>query len=344
MVRSVNESSRVYLARMDKGLSGADVWMARWRLHESQSLSALHVFKIGALAKIQREANAIQNVASAIDPTIPHCSMEVDEVGRIALLKQHFSGPSPTEVTSLREYVQTCSSADDAETCIRNLYMNRLKLWHVDITDNLSKDESYGSALDWWTERADLPGVAAQLGPDGIDDSLRVICNTDLQSTLRFVESLKIESGSFPIGPVHGDLHSQNVLVDQAGALHLIDFGWCAERWRAIDFLMLECSLKFLATPRHALISDLVEMETVISERRPSWDSAQMYSDRLWKIAKCVMAIRELAITLGAVTTFEQYMKGLALLTSGLSSLPYEINQPYMIHSVASIHLQLAGI
>jgi len=64
--RAANQSSRVYLAPMDKGLSGSSVWQARWQL-ESGSSSRLSVFKIGHIEKLQNEFAAMKHVAAAIE-------------------------------------------------------------------------------------------------------------------------------------------------------------------------------------------------------------------------------------------------------------------------------------
>ena len=77
------------------------------------------------------------------------------------------------------------------------------------------------------------------------------------------IQRLNETREDFPLGLAHGDLHAQNVLVlgDQ---LQLIDFAWARYGWKALDFIMLECSLKFLVIPAECRIEDLVCLETLI--------------------------------------------------------------------------------
>ncbi|MGA2876689.1 MAG: hypothetical protein ABSE82_14290 [Nitrososphaerales archaeon] len=53
-------------------------------------------------------------------------------------------------------------------------------------------------------------------------------------------------------GPVHGDLHANNVIVDADGDVHLIDFAWAANsRHVLVDYVLMENSLRFLLFPHH---------------------------------------------------------------------------------------------
>jgi hypothetical protein len=213
---------------------------------------------------------------------------------------------------------------------------------HVQAPSDKKEFHSYHKALDWWIERSDLYGAAGQLGRHAIEQSLRRRLDTDLDNIAAFVDAVAMEQATFTTGPVHGDLHAQNVLVDDTGALYLIDFGWCAERWRAVDFLMMECSLKFLVTPRYADIDDLLEIDQVVTNDG-GWLTPPFYGTELRKIAECVRLIRRLALELGAVEDSSHYLKGLTLLTAGLTSMPYRINHIYMLHSLGALKRQLGA-
>ena len=58
------------------------------------------------------------------------------------------------------------------------------------------------------------------------------------------------------VGPVHGDLHATNVMVNKAAEeVHLIDFAWAKgdkePRHILVDYVLMECSLRFLLFPHH---------------------------------------------------------------------------------------------
>lgn len=53
------------------------------------------------------------------------------------------------------------------------------------------------------------------------------------------------------VGPVHGDLHPKNVILDASKQPHLIDFAWSRyQRHVLVDFVLLENSLRFVSFPK----------------------------------------------------------------------------------------------
>ncbi len=67
------------------------------------------------------------------------------------------------------------------------------------------------------------------------------------------------------IGPVHGDLHASNVVMDHKNSPHLIDFRWSAsERHVLIDYVLMENSLRFMLFPRHLPDSDQLRFDLLL--------------------------------------------------------------------------------
>jgi serine/threonine protein kinase len=53
------------------------------------------------------------------------------------------------------------------------------------------------------------------------------------------------------LGPIHGDLHPRNIIIDDNDIPHLIDFKWANPKGHlALDFVLLEVSLRFFLLPR----------------------------------------------------------------------------------------------
>jgi hypothetical protein len=337
--------TRVLLAPLDKGLSESSAWQARWEL-TSGAHTKLHVFKIGDKTKLAREEKAISSIASVLEPKFPHVKLYSNN-GE-ALLRQEFVGNPSGETNSLRRYIQGLRDATPARECIMRLYFERMKHWHPPNTDHKHSEQLLKEALDWWIARADVNGAADAIGRVGLDASLVSRFGTpidEIDARIRDVWGLK---QSIPIGPVHGDLHLQNVIVDApASNMELIDYGWTnQEKWKAIDFLMMECSLKFVASPPCARLEDLLRIDELLEEKafgELSVDfsslSRAMHGAELVAIAAAVSAVRHCAVKLKAVDDVMQYRTGLISLMAGLTSLPTLINRVFLFHDLA-YHIQ----
>jgi tRNA A-37 threonylcarbamoyl transferase component Bud32 len=140
------------------------------------------------------------------------------------------------------------------------------------------------------------------------------------------------------IGPIHGDLHAQNILVDADGTIHLIDFAWSCENWKAIDFLMLECSLKFLVAPMNARQRDLLVLEELIDFGIPDGacikHDAHIYGHELKTITAAINKIRRICEEREYIANHADYLRGLVALTGCLASLPL-LNRRFLINSLA---------
>lgn len=52
------------------------------------------------------------------------------------------------------------------------------------------------------------------------------------------------------LGPVHGDLHPKNIVLDAANAVQIIDFGWATiNRPIVVDYLLLDLNLRGITLP-----------------------------------------------------------------------------------------------
>lgn len=335
IVKACGDPAHMWLAPLDKGLSGSTVWLARWQL-ASGAMTKHHVLKIGTRSKLKREFDAMNQIASTIQRGFPHVAL-CPQGGR-ALLRQEFVGKAEGDTVSLRHFMQNCTDEKRAASVIDRLYRVALRGWYK---NRRTVSQSFDKTLDWWLERVDLRRAASDLGPNALDYSLIDTFGTSFNDLRASVNRLRRRVEPIVESPVHGDLHAQNVLVDARERLHLIDYGWTAERWSAIDFLMLECSLKFVASPPHARLEDLLLLERVI-DRHASRRSSSMTELRqallgknLAATAAAVIEVRRSALTLQTVADEEQYRRGLVLLTAALATLPALINRVYLFHSLA---------
>jgi thiamine kinase-like enzyme len=72
----------------------------------------------------------------------------------------------------------------------------------------------------------------------------------------------------------HGDLHSENVFIDDGMDQYLIDFGYTDVKHALIDYVTLECSLKFKHIPFYVELYHLVDFENSLFNAEsflPTW-------------------------------------------------------------------------
>jgi hypothetical protein len=256
------------------------------------------------------------------------------------LLRQEFLGNKYGQVVNLRHWVsRVAQDADQVSGMIDRLYSDRMAAWHPTNGQYERPKMPFSQALDRWGT-ADLDEPSREIGRRGLERSLSERVATDLQTVFTTCDALRGRVEEVTIGPVHGDLHSQNVLVSGA-RIELIDYEKTGQKWRALDFLMLECSLKFLVAPAHVRLADLLEMEErlepALSQRRINTRllEQRMYGRELCKIAAAVACVRRQALRSGAVEDGAQYRRGLVLMTAGLAGLPDPINRIFLFHSLA---------
>jgi serine/threonine protein kinase len=184
-----------------------------------------------------------------------------------------------------------------------------------------------------------LGKMITTLGRKAIGNSLAEFGLLNISCFTKALESVLDAPLALPYGLIHGDLRSQNVLVDDEEGLHLIDFAWAGFGWRALDFLMLECSLKFLVAPNDSDLHALMQMEKIVDERldpNEPFESLDEFvcGSELRIIAAGVAEIRRQALSLGAATDIEQYRRGLIAMSATLCGFP-QLHRSFLIHSLA---------
>jgi hypothetical protein len=334
-----NAIGSIRLDPLDKGLSGARVLLAQWPL-QANIVSAKHVLKVGSLDKLRAEAECTNELISPVDPQVGHIRLFKDEDHNLGLLRQAFFGSSDGQVSSLNEWIREESRPQVVAQQIKKLYCDRMRQWHcVDGTDPPCITRTFAQLFDGRLARQkDLAQAYEAVGRAALEESFANQRLASLSAIDEAVQHLNDRREEFPLGLTHGDLHAQNVLVS-AGSLQLIDFAWAHYGWKAVDFLMLECSLKFLVVPAECRLEDLVYLEMLI-EAGPRVDQHwpelkdRPYAQYLLTFAAAVAAVREQAVNWKAVTNLEQYRRGLIVLMSCLGTYP-GLNRNFLAHSLA---------
>lgn len=343
------EADRFYLSPLDKGLSGARTLIVRWSI-DGHLRSAQHVAKIGDAAKIAREYEAVQRIR----PLLPRLGAmrvlpRLQEEATHRLLLQEYGGGETAVPLSLRQWLgnfapgvapSVSPTIAAATRMMERLYKNALREVHFQPIENYRlRHQKFSEALDWWVSKGSLLGSSVELDLRLLAPRLQAKGFPEPVEILKLLENLSGSESSFSYGFVHGDLHTQNVLVDESEAAFLIDFAWAERKWRAVDFLMMECSLKFVCAPFDAEVDDLCELEALLDAEVTSddlalWAENTPFGREIAPAAAGVAVVRRLALDSGAVADFTQYRRGLAILTSALATRP-GLNRLYLLYSLA---------
>ena len=322
-------ASRLSVEPLDKGLSGASVMAGRYFLGNKPSKS--FVLKIGESSKIEREARAVE---AFVAPFIAGIEQPLVRVGQgRSLIGQELRGLTPSSApTSLRNYVRDNGSS---ASVVERLLNVRLSPWYTNSSDPTTLPLS--SICRWWLTKA--PTTLAAMTPGGWEGL--ATWTQELTGAPKPTEGqlsrLLAEHVWSGTSIIHGDLHTQNVLVDQASQeCWPIDFGWCAEDLPLVlDAVMLECSLKFLAIPMRADLRTLIRIEgSLAMEPYPVVDLAGVpFADEMRNCLAAVQVVRRFALDGPCPVSFSDYKKVLAVLTFCLS-LHRGLNRPLVLSSV----------
>ena len=341
LIRSActDATGNIDLNPLDKGLSGARVLLAQWPLRANVR-SAPHVLKLGQLDKLSWEAQQTEQLISPVDPQVGHIRLFKDSSNKLGLLRQAFLGAPDGEVVSLKDWIREQDDPAHVTGRIAELFESRMRQWHcTDGHEPPPIDQSFEEAFEGRVIRQkELAKAYDDVGRRALEESFEARGFPGLSAIEVAIGALNSTRESLPLGLVHGDLHAQNVLVS-GDRLQLIDFAWARYGWKALDFLMLECSLKFLVIPDECRIEDLVDLEMLIENHGgggSGWMELQdrPYARYLCTFAAALTAIRIQAIKWKAVADFEQYRRGLIVLMSCLGGYP-GLNRNFLSHSLA---------
>ena len=319
----------VFLAPLDKGLSGSKVFAAKYDV-EKRRVSKIFVLKLGPAEKTLREFRALRDLVA---PHIAAVTPPICRVGKdLALVAQELAGLSyRDELTSLRLHARESRHADAS---VYRLFRERLGSWYGGGDDEPIVERKLGALLapnlkkgprkftypSTWTEIQRWAKAASHVEWDGAVETVRSLRG----HSIRTRETI-----------IHGDLHSQNVLIDDHSECWPIDFAWCREGGSAIvDLTMLECSLKFLSIPQRSDLRSLLRIENrLCRDMFPALSlGAVPYRREIENVLRAVAAIRRVA-TEDMGFSVGDYMRALCLLTYTLSTHP-KLNRPYVLGSL----------
>ena len=323
---------------------GEATWLARW---EGRETHGVRVLTIGPHAELERQNLAVRDLTGATGDRLPHLGLYRGEDG-LSLLRQRVAGREPV-VTLADRLAEDAARPEQAAATIDALLRLRLARWHFEparppepaelaLAQLLSRERPQPS---WAVVEHELgrPALEAALAEEGV-------ALADLE---RAVGKLAAHVERALLGPVHGALGGRSVLVDRDGRMELTGFAHAGIRWRALDFLSLECALKFDLCVQHVDAAALMRLEQALESHRADDRPRDLVTAlaaapcgrRLAATAACVATVRRAAVECGAVADAAQYRRGLALMTAGMLAAPAERNLAFVVRSLAH-HVRLA--
>ncbi|HEX3923260.1 MAG TPA: phosphotransferase [Streptosporangiaceae bacterium] len=322
-------AEQLWVSRLDKGLSGSNVFSVRYS-DGSGGHSKPFVVKIGALSKSDAESAATLRFAA---PYLHGVEMPIVRRGeRFGLIGQELRNLTRhASPESLRMFLR---NSDFGVEVVRRLLEERLDPWYSrsGAVESLSVA---GLMSDYLTKGP--PDVNSVL-PEGWQDLttwVRQIAGCGWEQTADVTVDVLAGTVATPVCIIHGDLHSQNVLVDPVShECWPIDFAWCRESSPLLDLAMLECSLKFLAFPRRSDLRALLEIEArLASEPFPSLISSNIpYFPEISRIFSAILVLRSYVLD-NLRIPFTELRKMLLVMTYSLSRHEL-LNLPLVIGSL----------
>jgi SAM-dependent methyltransferase len=351
---------KIKIAPLDKGLSGAKTVLGQ--IHDliyygvgknrtfSTQISKLYVFKIGKKDKIVYEYNQIKTIAERIIQGFPPTEIAYSSDKKLAVIKQEFLGDKEGKSLSLKKFIEDAESHKTVFEIVNRLYNTELINWNVEPSAKKKKNKlTYYDLLKDWLSKGvankSLNELLSDIGDIELEKLLVRTYGLNYQSIQTLLDEIQKDTVEVVIGPVHGDLHAENILINNK--INLIDFGWTDYRWKAVDFIWLECSLKYVVCTPSVGINSYLKAEDLIDTfwgREESLDYSELevmvQGHAISKIIAGINAIRTNIKALGILSDINEYRKGLILMTYSLLSLP-KINKIYLIHSMCNNLLKI---
>jgi hypothetical protein len=256
------------------GFSGAKVFM----FFPSGQNSRPYVGKIHTKKGIERERDGLNNAFHCFDEASHKWFMRTK--GRhgiiaVPLVGTTVTGSAKPKVVELRDMLfsrrktpaKTSGSPFTYQDgrlfeVLDSVYRRNCgkALANVSLEERILGDEYQWYLRDNATERL----LQTWLGTAAEQDCIEMF-GRKLPNPLVSVKRIRATSQLINVSTVHGDLHPSNVVLDDKGIPRLLDFTWCRPGAHVLkDFLVMECSIRFMMLPQHISIAGQEKMNLAL--------------------------------------------------------------------------------
>lgn len=226
------------------GNSGAKVIFVRFARYGGVP----YILKIASKDLIVQEWNACQ----AVKPYFMDAHIEAPKysgsVGGIAYSYHGHLGKTQYSSMELADAIYSKSELINSNTeTLSFIYEQNIETAYKSASIAPS---SWFQEYEWYLRgRASDETIKIALGDQFQKEKINAL-GTIVINPLLYIDLLE-SSEDLLLGPVHGDLHTSNIVLDASNKPRLIDFAWSRKKAHIlIDFVLMECSLRFMLLPR----------------------------------------------------------------------------------------------
>ena len=215
------------------------------------------VVKLNKKDKIQSEYRSTQDMQVYFsDAQLSYPPVYYNKIAAMAY--PHLGGTNEQEVKNTKELKDVVFDMNYAHATIekyfKELYDNIFKKAHGNPT---SKKVKLYNEYKWYLRNNKAKEkIKSALGKKGNFKNIQYL-GTQIVNPISLIEDANfINSKTMcKVGPVHGDLHPNNVIFDFEKNIHLLDFAWSSQKRHLLaDFVLMENSLRFFEFPKHVNI------------------------------------------------------------------------------------------
>ncbi len=158
--------------------------------------------------------------------------------------------------------------------------------------------------------------IQSILGNKSMQDKTCRFLGCEILNPTVFLSSLP-DQMKVPVGPIHGDLHLDNIVINEGAGFpypHLIDFEWGKlESDVLIDYVLFENSLRFMCFPKKENLKEQLNVEKCYLENDIDKILRMNFSSKekrhlYRRQAKLVKLLREKALMINGGISFERYL------------------------------------
>jgi len=300
------------------GYTGARLFRVRF---DPGGIGPPYVVKVDEVAAIQLENEALEQARGYFHDAAAWQYSPVPANGHAALLYQLLES-SGGAITELRDLYEDDGSDDDAICDVLNRLYTNCRAAH----SSEPEERLLGKEFDWYQRASREDRVAAVVSPSGN----LTLWGCDYRNPLQVRDALLATRSRIPVGFTHGDLHPNNVVLDRNDHPALIDFAWAHDGDVTVDYVLMECSLRFLLFPEHVDWQD----HHWVTERMAEEDGPEqviqryvanpglVHARRYIRMARAVKTLRDHArVCMTPAADFSHYLTVQWLILYGLSKL-----------------------
>ncbi|MFE9579860.1 phosphotransferase [Nocardia sp. NPDC006044] len=322
------------------GYTQARLFDARF---DSDGIGAPYVIKIDSSANIEREFDALTSAARYFHDALAFYSAPEPENGKAAIIYRLFAR-SDGNIKELREeYVHKDTNDDDLCRSVEMLYSAFTAAHRPKLCRKKLKVEYIRYLRENRPDR-----IKDSLSPD---DRTIDFLGAEYRNPILMLQEILEREVNIASGFVHGDLHPNNVVLQDGRTPSLIDFAWAHDGDIFADFVLMECSVRFLLFPHHVnwsqnrWVAQKLAQEDGCQEvlGRYESDRSLIHGERYRRMARVVAVIRSAAKKhAGELYDFNNYLAAQYVMLYGLSKLDvYPFFQ--VLDALAIVGEELAG-